>query len=194
MQSSPRWHVRWTVPNILSLGRLLLVPLFVVASIRGAFELAFAVFLLAAITDAVDGWVARRFAQASRLGAFLDPAADKILMISGFIVFTLPGIAPWRLPHWLTFTVFARDILIVLFAYLLYTRIRVRRFPPSIAGKLSTIVQVIALALTILANTLAEPFVLPILPAVYPVALAVTLFSGYDYIRRWNEVVLSGGD
>lgn len=185
---------RWlTVPNLLSLFRLLVVPLFVISALREEFLLAFGLFLTAAITDAVDGWVARRFDQRSTVGLFLDPAADKLLMVSGYVVMTLPDVGAHRLPIWLTFTVFARDVLIVLFAYLLYTRIQIRRFPPSVIGKVSTIVQVVALAVTIAANTLLAPLALPLLWLVHAVAFAMTLLSGWDYIRRWNAVVLSEG-
>lgn len=185
---------RWTIPNTLSLLRLAMVPLFVMAAVRGAFGLAFVLFVGAAVTDALDGWIARRFDMRSRIGAFLDPAADKALMVTGFIVFTLRDVAPRSIPHWLTFTVFARDVLIVLFAYLLYTRIRVKRFPPALAGKVSTIVQVVTLAATIAANThLGGPILVPLLPYFFGLALAMTLISGFDYIRKWNAIVVSRG-
>lgn len=191
---SGRTARRWTIPNTLSVLRFLMIPLFVLAAVRGAFGLAFLLFVSAALTDALDGWIARRFDMRSRIGAFLDPAADKSLMVTGFIVFTLRDIAPRRIPEWLTFTVFARDLLIVLFAYLLYTRISVKRFPPSITGKISTIVQVITLAATIAANTgVGAPLLLPVLPLFYAAALATTLASGFDYLRKWNAIVVSSG-
>lgn len=184
---------RWTVPNLLSLFRLGLVPVFVLSALGGKFGLAFAIFLTAAVTDALDGWIARRYDQRSSLGAILDPAADKTLMISGYVVMTMEGIAPLRLPVWLTFTVFARDLILVFFAYLLYTRLRARRFPPSIIGKVSTIIQVIALAATLAANSVLEPLFAPLLFAIYAITFTVTLYSGWDYLRRWNAVVLSSG-
>ena len=185
---------RWTIPNILCIFRMMMVPVFVWTALRGWFELALALFVGAALTDALDGWIARRFDMRSRLGAFLDPAADKTLMVTSFIVFTLPSVAPRPIPQWLTFTVFSRDVLIVLFAYLLYTRIRVKRFPPSISGKVSTIVQVVTVAATIAGNTaLAGDLLSPFLPPLYGLALAMTLLSGFDYLRKWNAVVLSGG-
>lgn len=188
-----RFRVRWTIPNVLSLVRLTMVPVFIWAAVAGSFGLAFTIFVSAAVTDAFDGWIARRFNQRSTLGAFLDPAADKTLMVSAYVVMTMDGIAPLRLPVWLTFTVFARDVLIVLFAYLLYTRIRVSRFPPSIFGKVSTIIQVITLAATLAANSVLQPVFAPVLPGLHAVAFAVTLVSGWDYLRRWNEIVLSEG-
>lgn len=179
----------WTVPNVLSLVRLGLIPVFVVLSVRGQFTAAFVLFVGAAATDALDGWIARRFDQISRLGTYLDPAADKTMMVTTYIVYTLPQIAPQRLPVWLTGTVFIRDITIVLFAYLLYTRIRVKRFPPSIIGKISTIVQVVALAATIAANMVLASIVLPFLDVLYRITLVATLYSGFDYIRKWDLVL-----
>ena len=131
-----------TVPNALSLMRLVAVPFFVSASLRGDLDFAFILFVAAGLTDALDGFIARRFDQRSGIGALLDPAADKFLMVSGYIVYTITPTLEHRLPGWLTFTVFVRDCLIVLYAYLLYTRTQVKRFPPSLAGKVSTIAQV----------------------------------------------------
>src|SRR5947207_11932836 len=96
-----------TIPNILTLARLLAVPVFLVASLRGQYTLAFALFVGAAVTDILDGMIARRFNQRSRLGAMLDPAADKTIMVCGFLFYTLRGGLPMvRIPAWLTFTVF----------------------------------------------------------------------------------------
>lgn len=178
-----------TIPNLLTLARFLLIPVFVIASLNGAFTIAFVAFVSAGITDAVDGYLARRWNQQSRLGALLDPAADKLMMVSGYVVYTM-NIAPHRLPLWLTFTVFTRDALIVLFVYLLYTRIRITRFPPSVPGKVSTVCQVVALSATIAANTLIRPLVLPFLEIAWGVSFAMTLYSGYDYLKKWNDVVL----
>src|SRR5436190_13744486 len=121
-----------TVPNLLTLLRLFLVPCFMVASFHGRFTLALVLFVSAAVTDILDGMIARRFNQRSRLGAMLDPAADKTIMVCGFLFYTLRGGLPMvRIPAWLTFTVFIRDFLIISFAYLMYTRVHVKRFPPS---------------------------------------------------------------
>lgn len=174
-----------TVPNVLTLLRFAMIPVFIVSSLSQWFTLAFFVFVGAALTDAFDGWYARKFNQTSRLGAFLDPAADKTLMVSAYIVFTM-SIAPHRLPPWLTFTVFLRDFCIAVFAYLLYTRIHIRRFPPNIPGKVSTIVQVVALSATVGANTFLAPLVIPLLWPLHRLALLMTLISGALYLRKWD--------
>lgn len=179
-----------TIPNLLTLLRFLLVPVFVGASISGAHTVAFFTFIGAAVTDAFDGYIARRLNQQSRIGAFLDPAADKLMMVSGYVVFTLPATAKYTLPMWLTFTLLLRDLLIVLFVYLLYSRVRVTKFPPSIAGKVSTICQVVALAVTIAANTFLYPAAIVFLQASWIVAFVMTLYSGFGYLKKWNAVVL----
>src|SRR5438874_13414120 len=107
-----------TIPNILTLLRLFLVPFFLIASIRGMFTAAFVIFVSAAVTDIFDGMIARRFNQRSRLGAILDPAVDKTMMVCGFIYFTVARLPLASIPAWLTFVVFIRDFLILTFAYL----------------------------------------------------------------------------
>jgi cardiolipin synthase (CMP-forming) len=180
---------RFTLPNILTILRFVLIPFFVVSALRGAFAAALVFFLGAAITDALDGWIARRFDLRSRLGALLDPAADKTMMVFGYAVFTMESVAPHRLPFWLTVTVFARDVIIVICAYLIYRRTQIKRFPPSIAGKVSTITQVVALAATIGANTMIAPIAFPVMLAAQPAAFVMTLLSGFLYMRKWERIL-----
>src|SRR6478672_11415491 len=134
-----------TIPNILTILRILIVPFFIAASVSRNFTLAFVLFVSAAVTDIFDGAIARRFNQKSRIGALLDPAADKLMMISGYLFYTFSNKPLLRIPGWLTFVVFIRDFLILSFAYLLYTRVHVKKFPPSIAGKASTVLQAVTL-------------------------------------------------
>lgn len=185
----PRSSSLFTLPNILTLLRILLIPVFIIGAMESRHGLAFVSFVGAALTDVLDGWIARKFNLRSRLGAILDPAADKAMMIAGYVVYTIIDTATLRLPVWLTFTVFARDILIVLFAYLLYTRIHIQRFPPSIPGKISTFSQVVALAATIAANTGTGAALRPALPLIHKFALVMTMLSGADYIRKWDRVL-----
>jgi cardiolipin synthase len=173
-----------TIPNILTLLRLLAVPVFIIASFRGHYMLAFVLFVGAAVTDLLDGMIARGFNQRSRLGALFDPAADKTMMVAGFLFYTLRGGLPKvTIPVWLTFTVFIRDFLILSFAYLLYTRIRVKRFPPSWAGKVSTVVQAVTLATTIAVNAFL-PQLLAFAEILFKITVVMTLVSGWDYMRR----------
>ena len=179
-----------TIPNLLTLLRLFLIPVFLVASFNGAFTLAFIVFVSAAVTDILDGVIARRFNQRSRVGAFMDPAADKGLMIAGYLFYTfashLPRVA---IPGWLTFVVFIRDFLILAFAYLLFTRVHIKRFPPSWAGKLSTVLQAGTMATAIAVNG-PLPQLMWLAQLLFRVALVTTLFSGWDYLRRAEKMLL----
>ena len=180
-----------TVPNALTLLRIFLVPFFLVASMRGMFTAAFVIFVSAAVTDIFDGMIARRFNQRSRLGAILDPAADKTMLVCGFAYYTF-GVTPrLPLPGWLTFTVFIRDFLIITFAYLLYTRVRVNRFPPSWAGKTSTVLQAVTLASTIAVNAFL-PSIRPFVEVLFRIALVVTLYSSWDYLRRGEQLLYDG--
>src|SRR5689334_24205015 len=173
-----------TIPNLLTLLRLIAVPIFIVASFRGHYTLAFVLFVGAAITDLLDGMIARRFNQRSRLGALFDPAADKTMMIAGYLYYTLrDGLPVVTMPVWLTFTVFIRDFLILSFAYLLYTRVKVTRFPPSLAGKISTVVQAFTLGTAIGVNAFV-PQLLWLAELFFKVTVVITLYSGWDYMRR----------
>jgi cardiolipin synthase len=146
------------------------------------------IFVSAAVTDILDGAIARRMNLRSKLGAFLDPAADKTLMICGFLYYTYAHLPRVAIPGWLTFTVFMRDSLIVFFAYLMYTRIQITRFPPSIFGKLSTVLQAVTLAVTIAVNSFL-PSWLPFVELLFRLSLLMTLISGCHYMRRASFLV-----
>lgn len=188
MAASAQPSKLWTIPNVLTLLRIAMIPFFLYAAWRGEFAIAFVLFVSAALTDVVDGYLARRLNQRSRLGAVLDPAADKALMVSGYLFFTFSGRVPSRIPEWLTFAVFIRDVLLVVFAYLLYTRMQFKKFPPSFAGKASTLLQVIALASNMAINSFA-PSLVWAAGIFYRIALVATLYSGFDYIRKADLII-----
>jgi len=181
------------LPNLLTIARLLLVPCFLVASMRGAYTTAFVLFVTAAVTDIFDGMLARRLNVRSRLGAFLDPAADKTLMVCGFIYYTFAQKLPvLAIPGWMTFAVFIRDVLIVLMAYLMYTRVRIKRFPPSAAGKTSTVLQALTLATVVAVNSFLPGLEL-FAKVLFRITLLITLFSGWDYMRRAMRLLQDDG-
>ena len=179
------------VPNTLTILRLLAVPVFLLASFYEHYTLAFVLFVSAAVTDILDGMIARRFNQRSRLGAVLDPAADKTIMVSGYLYYTFDALPIVRIPGWLTFTVFIRDALIIFFAYLLYTRVHVKRFPPSAAGKISTVLQAVTLGTVIGVNAFV-PSLLWLAELMFRVAVLITLISGWDYLRRAKGMLEDG--
>ncbi len=182
----------FTIPNLLTFLRFLMVPFFLAASVRHMYTAAFVLFVTAAFTDMFDGMIARRFNQKSRLGALLDPAADKSLMICGYLYYTLAdGLPVVTIPGWLTFVVFIRDFLILMFAYLLYTRVHVKRFPPSVAGKTSTVLQAVTLGTAIGVNAFV-PSLLWLAEFMFRIAVIMTLFSGWDYLRRAERLLYDG--
>ncbi|HSP17032.1 MAG TPA: CDP-alcohol phosphatidyltransferase family protein [Thermoanaerobaculia bacterium] len=181
-----------TIPNLLTLLRLFMVPFFLAASFQRMYTAAFVLFVTAALTDILDGMIARRFNQRSRLGALLDPAADKTIMVSGYIFYTFaPNLPVVTLPGWLTFVVLIRDFAILLVAYLLYTRVRVKRFPPSMAGKTSTVLQAVTLGTAIGVNAFV-PGLLWLAHVLFHLALVVTLYSSWDYLRRGERLLYDG--
>jgi cardiolipin synthase len=177
-----------TVPNALTLLRLFLVPCFLLASYRGQFTVAFILFVSAAATDIFDGMIARRFNQRSRLGALLDPAADKTMMVCGYLFYTLHGSVRLPMPGWVTFTVMIRDLFITLFVYLLYTRVQVKRFPPSWAGKVSTVTQAVTLGCVIAVNGFT-PGLVWLAEVLFRVTVVTTLFSAWGYLRRGDKLL-----
>ena len=177
------------LPNLLTLARLLLVPCFLWVSTQGMYVTAFVIFVSAAVTDILDGWLARKLNVRSRVGALMDPAADKALMVSAFLYYTFAAKLPViELPGWLTFTVFIRDFLIAVFAYLMYTRVHITRFPPSIAGKASTVLQAVTLACVIAANGFA-PRLEALAEILFRLSMLMTLVSGWHYMRRASFLV-----
>jgi cardiolipin synthase (CMP-forming) len=171
------------LPNILTAARFVLVPCFLLASMQHRYAIALVIFVTAAVTDILDGMIARRMNLKSRLGALLDPAADKTLMVCGFLYYTFADGLRMAIPGWLTFAVFIRDFLIVFTAYLMWTRVQVTRFPPSAAGKASTVLQAIALAVVVAVNAFL-PWLAGAVEVLFRISLLVTLYSGWGYLRR----------
>ncbi len=123
------------LPNFLTLGRIILIPFFLVLLSKHRFTYALYLFALAAVTDGLDGIVARWFDSRTELGAFLDPFADKLLLVSAFVALTVEG----ALPGWLLSVVVIRDVIVV-FGYLMLTFFTGERIPvrPSYPGKAAT--------------------------------------------------------
>jgi cardiolipin synthase len=128
-------------PNLLTLMRLFIIPFLVIEILDGQFRIAFALFMLAGISDALDGLIARWLSQKTTLGLYLDPIADKLLLSTLFVVLTHVGL----MPRYVTVLVFSRDLGILLIATLLFATGTLRDFRPSLFGKLNTFVQIIAL-------------------------------------------------
>lgn len=142
-----------TLPNLLTLLRILAVPCFAIALWYGHGIEACVIFGVAAFTDLLDGFIARHFNQSSELGAILDPAADKLLMTTAFVLLAFTK-APFevRIPAWVAILSISRDVLIALTALLAFDQLGKERFQPSFLGKLTTTVQMTAISLALLVN------------------------------------------
>ena len=178
----------FTIPNLLCILRMGLVPLFIISVIDGEPRRALLVFVAAGVTDALDGAIARIYHQQSLLGAYLDPIADKLLLTSAYVILSIPGLHHGTpIPVWVTVIVIARDALLVIVALVLYLAQGVKRFPPSVLSKVTTVVQVTAVTVVLLSGLIKdlEPVALGLL---YLVA-ALTLASGIDYVLRSNQLV-----
>ncbi len=135
------------LPNLITLGRVILVPIVFWLLVSGETQAAFFVFLLAGVSDAVDGFIAKHFDQSTELGAYLDPLADKLLIVSIFVALGVRG----ALPSWLVIAVVSRDILIVLGVMLSWLLDHPMRISPFVVSKANTVAQIV-LAGTVLAD------------------------------------------
>jgi cardiolipin synthase len=172
-----------TIPNLLTFLRMGLIPVFASLLFYGNSMWALVVFLIAGISDGVDGFLARRFKQESELGTIIDPIADKLLMTTAFIVLSLPHVLePVRhlpIPFWVTAAVIGRDVLIITVAAAINIITGFRGFKPSWLGKASTFVQVVAVTLILAAAVTGYSFYLP---TVYFFVVLLAVISGVHYI------------
>jgi cardiolipin synthase len=171
---------RHHLPNLLTLSRVALVPVLILLLHERRYGAALVVFVVAGVSDALDGYLAKRWQVQSQFGAILDPVADKLLLVTAYVMLTLSG----HIPFWLTLTVASRDVLIV-GGYLVYTShagpVHMR---PSILSKLNTFLQLalIALLLAKLAAGLRMPL---LVNAMIYAVLVSTVASGAHYLWSW---------
>ncbi len=172
----------FTIPNGITLIRLALTPFFVLAVLEENHRLALGIFVAAGVSDALDGLLARLLGMRSMLGSYLDPIADKTLLVAAYVTLTLRLPGAVTVPLWLTVMALSRDLLIVMVALLLYLGAGVRQFPPSVWGKWTTFLHIVTIAAVLVANVTTVPGHL--LAACFYVAMAFTVISGADYVRR----------
>lgn len=185
-----------TIPNLLSLLRMALVPVFIIAVRYGEPKKALLIFLFAGITDALDGFIARIAKQQSLLGTYLDPIADKLLLTSAWVVLAIPNLAQTApVPLWVTILVISRDLLIVIVALVLYLALGVRKFPPTVISKVTTVVQVTTVVVVLIAGIAAKEALrlavaLDFLADFFIyLTAALTLASGLYYVYRSSSLV-----
>ena len=169
-----------SIPNIITLGRIMLVPIIVWAIVSSEMEVAFAVFLIAGISDAVDGFLAKRFNMTSELGALLDPLADKALLVSIYLALGIWG----DIPRWIVILVVSRDIMIVSAVILSWLVDKPVKPKPIAVSKLNTVAQIVYATVVLAALTFGWeiPLVIGVLMAVVAV---LTLLSVAFYVAEW---------
>ena len=177
-----------TVANQLTLLRIILIPAFVLLVVYGQLGAALTVFIVAGVTDALDGLIARLAGQGTSLGAWLDPMADKLLLVSTFIVLTVPSIPlANHLPLWLTITVISRDIVIVGVVAIVNLAVGPRTFRPSLLGKAATAAFILTSVVIMYFNYEEETSVLVTL-GIW-LSLVLTLVSATDYFFRLRKLI-----
>jgi cardiolipin synthase len=180
-----------TPANQLTLLRMLLIPAFVILIVYGEMGWALLAFLVAGITDALDGLIARWTGQKTTLGAWLDPTADKLLLVSTFIVLTLPGIGlVSRIPLWLTVCLISRDLTIVVTVIIVNLAIGRRTFRPTLLGKIATGIYIATGFVFLVVNYLGRPS--PVTDVMVYLSLIITVVSALHYIRHAGRIISEG--
>ena len=176
----------WAAPNQLTLLRLCIIPFIVLAIFDQSYRTAFGLFILAGITDGLDGSLARFLKQRTILGQYLDPMADKLLLSTLFLVLHHEGL----INRLVTVLVFARDLGIVLVGAILYASVGMKDFRPSLFGKANTLAQIVALLTVLLSMFYAPPIVLLVRHWSLVATVVFTVVSGFHYAwlgtRRFN--------
>lgn len=180
--------IAFTLANQLTLLRMLLIPAFVILVVYGYLGAALIVFAVAGLTDALDGLIARRFGVGTALGAWLDPMADKLLLVSTFIVLTWPGLGLVnRLPIWLTVLIISRDVVIVITVAIVNLAIGPRVFRPSIFGKVATATYIVTAVVAMFFNY--RGYRSTVVDAFIYACLVITLVSSLHYIRHAARII-----
>ena len=172
-----------TTANQLTIARMLLIPAFVILLLYEYRGWALVTFFTAGLTDLLDGLAARLTGEKTTLGAWLDPMADKLLLVTMFVMLTLPGIGSAnRLPLWFTVLVISRDVAIVLTVAVINLAVGRRTFRPSIFGKIATATYIMTGVLTLYFNYLERPS--PLVGMFVYASLAITLLSAFHYLGQ----------
>ncbi|HLM40970.1 MAG TPA: CDP-alcohol phosphatidyltransferase family protein [Microvirga sp.] len=169
-----------TIPNLITVFRLVLVPLVVLMILQGRWGVAFTAFVIAGASDGIDGYIARRFDMRSEFGAIIDPLADKALLVSIYITLALVGV----LPDWVVVVVVSRDLIMVMAIMVSWLMDRRMEIRPMFIGKMNTAAQIGFAALIL--STKAFGMDLGVVEDALMIAVAVlTVLSGGAYLGKW---------
>ncbi len=169
-----------TFPNLITIVRLLLAPFIFAAIVNGLHQRALVLFVLAAVTDGLDGLLARKIHQATSLGAYLDPIADKILLSGVYLSLAVAG----SIPSWLVVVIFGRDLFLLASSGIALVFTAFREFRPSVWGKASTFVQIACAGAWMAQNALDLPALHALAGALIWPTAAITIWSGLHYSWR----------
>lgn len=175
-----------TVPNLITSIRIILTPMVIIYLLNDEFLPALILFIVAGVSDALDGLIARLFDQKSKLGAFLDPLADKLLLNSIFVVLSAKGCVP----SWLTVTVISRDFLILLGVLILFLNRQDFPFKPSMISKITTCLQLATVFVALALNHL--PILQHVFGELFWATGFMTIVSGLHYMVRWFRIMGEG--
>jgi cardiolipin synthase len=175
-----------TVPNLITTIRIILAPVFVIYLINDQFLAALIVFLLCALSDGLDGMVARLMNQRSKLGAYLDPLADKLLLVAAFVTLSVRG----YLPAWLTVLVFSRDTIILLGVLVLFLNRMEFTIKPTPVSKVTTWLQFITVLAVLL--QVYMPSLTRFYPYIFYLTALLTISSGLHYMYNWFRIIGEG--
>jgi cardiolipin synthase (CMP-forming) len=167
----------WTVPNQITLLRLGFLPFFLILVFYEQYRWSLAVLVFVALTDAIDGFLARRLRQKSALGAYLDPIADKLLLSSSFVVLAMGKKIAW----WLTIMVLSRDVLLLVVAAVIIIVQGYRPFPPSLLGKATTLFEITLVCFVIFAAAYPNERAPLIIEYLAYLVAAFVVVSGFHY-------------
>ncbi|MEW6417335.1 MAG: CDP-alcohol phosphatidyltransferase family protein [Nitrospirota bacterium] len=174
------------IPNTLTITRVVIIPVFITSIIYKRYDYSLYLFIIAAVTDILDGLFARLKNQKTTLGTFLDPLADKFLLVTAFIVLSIYGL----IPKWLTVIIISRDIVVITGWFLLFFITSTSRVEPSVLGKATIWVQSILIAYVLINSNL---FFLPDIPRLLLwMTAGITILSGLHYIYRGLKLTHAG--
>lgn len=183
MASRPHSRASLTIPNLITLARILLTPLFIILLIQGRYGKALIVFLLAGLSDLADGLIARMWQQKSPLGEYLDPLADKLLMSSSFVTLSISQ----AIPPWLTVVVISRDVVIALGVAIFRLADLPLYISPTWLGKWTTTLQIATVLLALVGKIWPLPLLL--LLVFFWLTGLLTALSGVHYVYRGLKLI-----
>ena len=172
-----------TIPNLVTTLRIILAPIFVIYLIHGHLITAMVILVIGGVSDGIDGLVARLFNQKSRVGTYLDPLADKIMLIAAFIALTTQEF----IPSWLTVTVISRDVLILVGVLILFLNSMKFTVQPTVSSKITTCLQFVTVILVLSRDIIS--FAIGYYPYVFYVTALFTIISFLQYMYQWFKII-----